>query len=216
MAAKTRGPVSRGALAKAIVDGIKKAQDDYEDMSGGLWVWEGAEYWITTYVARQLWKLIGPRSVIIEGASDQTLREARRRRGRKAGATKGKRYDIVVYFPSRDTPRAVVEIKLSGNKDAFLKDVTRVVAALKASRLRFGAVGYYFSYRSDSKDVKQKLREFADERCAVASDIAGKDGFRVVPKVYTSPVYTWDDEEEEHAWLAGCLVIERKPGNPLN
>lgn len=212
MAASSRGPVSRGALGKAIIDGIKQAQNDYSRMSGGSWVWEGAEYWITTHVARRLWKIVGDSAVIIEGSSDATLEEAGRRRGRKPNVTKKKRYDIVVYFKTTDTPRAVVEIKrvTQTSRKSPLKDVKRIVAALKSAKLRFGAVGYYFSASGGSgKDAKEKISDYVEMLESEAQALASKRGFSVESMQRTAG-------DKQDAWVAGCLLIERKQGNPLN
>ena len=208
---KSHGKVTRKELQKAIVDGIKKAQDDYWQMSG-FWVWQGSEYWITTYVARKLWKVLGDYTVVIEGSSDQTRKEAgNKKRGRTPSGVKNKRYDIVAYFKN-EKPRAVIEIKSQQSATTVVGDVRRVVDALNTAKLRFGAIGYYYSKRDDisgtGKKALHKVKDYAEDLLDKTKEITDKEKFSVDSKIYTSV-------HEESAWLAGCIIIERKTGNTL-
>ena len=213
---KMKGPVPRRKVFEAILGGIKKSQKDHIKMSGG-WVWEGPEYLITTHVAHALRELCGDGTVFLERGSNATLAPIRRR-GQPPFSTKGKRYDIALYFRNGN-PRSVIEIKNHAQKRAVMKDIDRVIAALKASKLRWGAVGFFYSAASDEKTerktAEQKCRDHADRICS-ASKARGRAAkkpthrFRVEMKTFVSCDSTGD------AWLAGCVIIEREQRNPLS
>lgn len=199
-----KGPVERAKAMPAILGGIKKAQQDYEKMSG-LWVWQGAEYWITSYVARALWKIYGDKSVVVEGDSNSTLDAAGRKRGRTPKIAKNKRYDIVLYF-KHGKPRAVVEIKVqAASKMSIETDIKRVIAAVKKSKLRFGAVGYYWAEDSGSqKSANEKVIGYAKGLEERAKKIADKQGMNTTCKWYRTT------KGGKSAWLAGCILVEEK------
>ena len=201
----TKGPVSREKVFKAILGGIKKSQTDHYNMTGSG-MWEGPEYWITTYVGRSLWKLCGDGYVVLESGSNSTLDDAGRKSGRPPLVVKNKRYDIVLYF-SNETPRAVIEIKNEQPQKAVLKDVDRVVAALKSTELRFGAVGYFYSASGGkNKSAREKVRDYCQGLTKCAVETAVKDNFKAASLDYVSG-------DTNDAWLAGCIKIERKQGN---
>ena len=198
--------VTRERLLDAIIQGIKKAQQDYDKMSD-TWVWQGSEYWITTYVARALWKVSGDGTVVVEGRSGAVHEEAgKRKKGRPLLLAQNKRYDIVIYYKN-ESPRAVIEIKNQQGNARVIDDVKRVIAALKTAQLNFGAVGYYIAKGDDEKQsALKKVREFAKNIEDKATELAGAYQFSAYSKEYSSV-------EDDSAWLAGCIVIERKPGN---
>ncbi|MGI9228884.1 MAG: hypothetical protein ACR2P9_03395 [Gammaproteobacteria bacterium] len=203
---RTDSKVTRKSLLDAIISGIKKAQNDYYDMSE-YWVGDGPEYWITTYVARALWKISGDGTVLAEGASDTTRKEVGgRNKGRLPRLVKNKRYDIVVYWQN-GKPRAVIEIKNQVHTNLVMGDVKRVIAALKAAQLRFGAIGYYYSAEDSKEEIAlHKVRGYAKSLGEEARELAAEDKFKVDWDTFAST-------EDDHAWLAGCIVIERKQGN---
>lgn len=203
------GPVSREHALDAILKGIKKANADYYAMSGS-WIWDGPEYWITTYVARSLWKKFGDSNVVCEGGSKATLKDAGQKVGRPPLLVMNKRYDIVLYFQN-GSPRAVIEVKNDQPKGEVLKDVKRVVAALNAAKLRFAAVAYYCCYSNESegqKAVREKINGYADRIEDGAAEIVGKKYTTKHSKRYVSV-------EGNDAWLAGCILIERKQSPAL-
>ncbi len=210
------GLVKREETAKTIIKGIKSAQREYEKMSK-CWLDHGAEYLITVSVARTLWEKFGDGTVMVEGSSDEMRKDAGAKKGRPPKSVKGKRYDIVLYFKNGD-PRAVIEIKGWQNyKQLLWNDVERIMNALKTSKVRFGALGYYFSAEdgdpksANSTTAEEKLHEYAETL------------FKGVKKMSRDDKKTWKVREvksttyrdEEYAWLAGCITIERGVGNTI-
>ena len=47
-------PYPMDEVIENAVNGIAKAQRDYELWSGGNWLWEAPEYFMTTYIAKEI------------------------------------------------------------------------------------------------------------------------------------------------------------------
>ncbi|WP_421705334.1 hypothetical protein [Alloalcanivorax xenomutans] len=199
--------VPRKAIVDAVVLGISNAQYDYEKLSGGDWVWMAAEYWITTYVAKEIEKIPGKKLVTIESSVKKTIKDAGGSRvGRPAGAARlGGRFDLVLWYAS-GYPRAVIEIKSQSSIDAVLKDVDRIQSVLKRrsslSTLKFGIIGYYFSSRPlKTKSGKEKVTSQIE---ALIREVKGRvyTGTKVVPTISSIQV-----EESGDAWAACAILI---------
>ena len=192
--------VSREDVVKVILSGIQKAHEDYCRMSGGRWMWCGPEYWITTYVAKELWKLYGDGFVVAEASSDKMTSVTEEDPGRTP--VHNMRFDIALYFP-KGTPHAVIEIKNQQQKANLLEDVDRVLTALSEYGLRFGALAYYYSAHRKQKDAKKAVEEYAEklrkkaESHAADRKCSAKSTFRIFV-------------ENGDAWLAECIVLERQ------
>ncbi len=187
----------------AILKGIRKAHRDYYRMSGGYWMSDGPESWVQIYVARALWKIFGDGTVACEAGSTATVEDAGRRRKRLSSLVKGKRYDIVLYF-KKGTPRAVIEIKRQKSKESVLRDVKKVVAALKAANLRFGAVAYLRSRPGGKqKTASEKLSDYVNDIELRADKVTGR-------KYTTKNSRAYISGDTDDAWIADCILIERR------
>lgn len=65
--------VSMENICWAVISGIEKAQIDYEEMSGGEWLWTAAEYMLTTYIAKEIHELEGSKFVTVESNGLSTM-----------------------------------------------------------------------------------------------------------------------------------------------
>ena len=221
----------REKLRDAVLAGIKKAQKAYLDIYGD-WVEEASEYWITTYVAKEVAARLKTRWVGVEISSNLVRKLAPKPKpGNVSELAKDKKHDIVVFFQNRNKqkPFAVIEMKSvsQGARKAPLDDVRKVIAILKATSMRFGVVGYYFCARKDrrgQRSAADKAWEYArnlkegkrnkrgKKEWKGAEEIAARDGLTINlskelgPSSEKDSVHVWDDGE--HAWIAGCLVIE--------
>ncbi|MDA7990165.1 MAG: hypothetical protein MPK30_03540 [Gammaproteobacteria bacterium] len=194
--------VSREDVVKVILSGIQKAHEDYCRMSGGLWMWNGPEYWITTYVAKELWKLYGDGFVVAEANSDE-MRDVEEDPGRTP--VQNMRFDIALYFP-KEIPHAVIEIKNQQQKKNLRGDVERVLTALNEHNLCFGALAYYHSAKNGSRKSAAKIiSDYASglskesESLALAAD-----------RKCSAESKTCIFVEGNGAWLAGCILLEHK------
>ena len=195
---------TRSDLVQRVLEGIKSGQAKYEEMSGGCWVWEGAEYWLTVHVALSLWDLVGDGQVTVENQSNETMAAAGRRRGRPRIVVDNKRFDIVLWHKN-GTSRAPVEIKSQQiDKNLIIKDVKRVIGAVKQSKMKFGIVGYYFSRTSTKgKTAIERIDSYVEDIEKMCMEIEEN---RIRVSSHRSESYG----DEEYAWIAGCLLIEER------
>ncbi|WP_148208419.1 hypothetical protein [Solidesulfovibrio magneticus] len=203
--------ISKESCAEAVIKGIKKAQRNYEQWSGGDWVWTAAEYMLTVYVAKEIYAIDGTKYVTIEHNVLQAINDA----GAIAPGPKPKnarvrgRFDILLWWAS-EYPRAVVEIKNQPyGSDVCTKDFNRIDEVLRIrkeeSSLEFGMFGFYTSAignceKSATDKVVNKIRNIKQ----LAIDTIGRN---CKIKLFHSKIYT---DKHESAWAAGCLLIERR------
>ena len=149
---------TRKEIVRSVIDGIVNAQKKYVRMSGDTSVQQGAEYWITTHVAFSLWKLLGDGTVTIEEQSEAAFYYSQKQLGAPYKASKRKRFDILLWS-KKSIPLAPIEIKTHGPIAEILKDVEKLVAALKQANMKFAVVGYYYSRSSGKRDSAIELVE---------------------------------------------------------
>ena len=193
---------SRKQIVRAVLAGIQKAQNDYSNMAGA-WAWEGAEYWITVYVARELWKLEEDRWVTVEGRSNDAMKSAGRYSGRTRHVINNKRIDIILWWGKGNRARAPIEIKKQRASDAVISDMKRIVAALKHSRMEFGIVGYFYSRtRTTRKTAKKYVEDYMNE-------VYKKAQSEIEANITVSHYKGNISGDEDDAWGAGCLLIQK-------
>nr|VFJ95593.1 MAG: hypothetical protein BECKLFY1418B_GA0070995_107119 [Candidatus Kentron sp. LFY] len=73
--------ISIPTIANAISKGFGEAQRQYEEWSGGDWLWRAPEYSITTMVAKNIFELEGVKYITLENGSRDVL-DAAGARGR--------------------------------------------------------------------------------------------------------------------------------------
>ncbi|CAH0222151.1 hypothetical protein VRB95_02945 [Erwinia aphidicola] len=201
--------VAQDVISGAIINGIEKAQIDYERISGGEWVWAAAEYMLTTYIAKELGDIDGAKFVTIESNGLSSISEAgatmpgpKPRKARLRG-----RFDILLWW-GNSTPRAVIEVKNQpGGQSGWYKDIDRITSVLKmgngASSIKFGVFAYYFSAPNGERlSAEQRvLNKFSNVEDFVREKISHE--FQVEQVV--SDIH---DEGEYGAWGAACLIIK--------
>ena len=199
--------IPREAVAQSVVAGITRAQHDYEALSGGDWVWTAAEYWITTYVAKEVGDIPGAKLVTVETSAKQAVEDAGgSRRGRPPSAARlGGRFDILLWY-ANGFPRAVIEIKSQTSISPVLEDVDRIQSLLKSrsdsSTLSFGVIGYYFSAKPRrSMSGKDKVVTQIDSLIKEVRD-RSYSGVKVIPHVSDVSVRRSGD-----AWGACAILV---------
>ena len=212
---KKCGSTAREDVVNAILSGIQKAHEDYCSMSGGRWMWRGPEYWVTTYVAKSLWKICGDDTVVAEENSSEMMKEKEDGAGKEQDDTShpvlNKRFDIVLYFANGERP-VPIEIKNQGSRKGVLKDVKTTLEALRDPRLLFGVVAYCYSKKGDKKkgskqkSALEKVEDYKSNLEKEAKLLADDYNCSAKPKIRVSG-------DAADAWLAGCILLECKPGN---
>ena len=114
----------------AILDGIQRANIEYEKWSRGWWIGDsGVEGHVVSVVARKLYRQIaGGHSLLMEVPfSDiREWAEAAPRRGRRRRALNGRNRADIVVVDGNDRPIAVIEIKRRWSRRGCFRDLTRL------------------------------------------------------------------------------------------
>ncbi|MDA7972395.1 MAG: hypothetical protein MPK10_07505, partial [Gammaproteobacteria bacterium] len=107
MAKKKRGQVASTETLNAVIHGIQTARRDYLEMAGEIDRWP--EYWVTTYVAKALWKHFGKSGfATLERQAKSVLT---RKPGWQSKNVRGTlKYDINLW-KKNESARAIIEIK---------------------------------------------------------------------------------------------------------
>lgn len=201
--------VAMDIISGAIISGIEKAHEDYQRMSGGLWVWTAAEYVLTTYIAKELSDMQGAKFVTVESNGQSSMDHAgaiapgpKPSKARLSG-----RFDILLWW-GKAQPRAVIEVKNQpGGPSGWFHDIERITSVLRISRekssIKFGVFAYYYSAADGEllSGPQKVLNKFERVKAYVEENIS--DSY-VVEQVI-SDIH---DEGQEGAWGAACLIIK--------
>ena len=194
-------------VANKTLAGISKAQKEYEDWTGGYWLWEAPEYMVTTYIARQI-------STISDKTFYLTLENNVRDGIRDAGGASGRprkdlrfngKFDILLWW-ANGTPRAIIEVKNQVTSFAKIKDdVSRISAALKhQNTIRCGFIAYYTSLTDgERKPAKNRVETRVDGVESAVKKFANDNDLKF--KRYPGKVV----KDEDSAWTIEVLKISR-------
>lgn len=193
-----------------MISGIEKTQMDYAKMSGGEWVWNAAEYVLTTYISKEIYSLEGSKFVTIKHSGLDAVGDASAigPGPKPLKARLRSRFDLVLWW-ANSKPRAVIEVKNrpSGPR-GWIKDIDPIAAVLnmqkKNSSFNFGAFAYYYSAQdgrqlSTEEKIARKLERMNE---FIASQLADKFHIEQVE----SDIH---NEGEYDDWVAACIIIKR-------
>jgi hypothetical protein len=129
-------------LEKAIIDGTRTAQKEYQKMTEGWWLSHGPESFIEHAVAIKVARI--GFSVYPEASPKKIRLDLKAPpRGRPA-KNLGQRFDIVVWYKTTNKIRAIIEIKRAWSIRSLRGDRTKVANFLRQKR---GAhAGYLLAY----------------------------------------------------------------------
>ena len=152
-------------LGERISDGVKEAHSRYERMTG-WWLQHAPEHFLQNEVARSIWEKGNGNDVYID-ASNTKVRadaEAKTKRGWPKKDS-GKRFDISVWHRSKNTLKAVIEIK-HGERTLFTrvkKDAKRIEDAAKCPNA--ASVGYIlvYSVKKNKEGIETDFRTWKKE-----------------------------------------------------
>ena len=207
------GPVPIGDVIEKTLSGIAKAQKDYEDWSGGYWLWMAPEYMLTMYIAQAIRTIPGSHFLTLEEGVKKSMEEA-------GGFGRGKlpksvrpygKSDITLWW-GKGEPRAVIEVKK--HVSTFKKieaDIERISAMLKNkdNSLQCGLVALYTSRQDGygngcraASTIKERLETMEDEarsflaskRCSLSLSRHDSDGGIEI--------------DDDSAWVASVLKVQ--------
>ena len=203
--------ISIDKIIKATLTGIKKSQEQYEIWSGGSWLWEAPEYFITFNVANKISDLVGSKYITLENNTKSTISVAGcLGKGRLSRDLRERgRVDILLWW-GNNKPRAVIELKnFIYVKNQYEKDIKRIKELLKrnssASSLQFGILGFCDSADNGSqKSAKEKIN---DKIKIIKNNVINILGENFQTSVKSTRIH----EIEDSAWCASCIFIKHKP-----
>lgn len=199
------------SITKAILNGFTEAQQTYEQMSGGYWLWQAPEYFITSIIAKNILNIDGAKYITLEHGSSSAIENAGAKgpgRLPKDIREKGK-VDILLWWGDQ-TPRAIIEVKNQiYSKDQYEKDIKRIKSFLarnsSESSLQFGVFAFYESaFSSKNKTATEKIDDRISNIFNNSKSILGLDFEK---KLITTDIY---EELADNAWRAACILIKQK------
>lgn len=197
-------------IIDATLDAISDAHRQYEIMTGGSWLNEAPEYFLTTIIAQTLSQLPGSKYITLEhnikhamDAAGATTRGPALKR-----ATRG-RCDIVVWW-GYGTPRGMIEVKrpLRSYHDGVRKDLTRIQKVLlkngKDHSFQFGLLPFFTSVgetRNECGLPHERLKKKLENLESTARESA-------MPGISIDLKHGQIIEVVGDAWAAACIVIQ--------
>jgi len=175
-------------LEKALLDGAVEAQEQYIRVSGGWWLWHGPESFILPYLSER----VADEGFVVYPEKSPKKIDAELgvvKRG-KPPKNIGERFDLVVWYKSKDEVRAVVEVKRAQNISPVRSDFTKVQKHLSQGVSSKGYLLVYSEARGDDRRSKliERFKHWSDETDTWMV------GYRV-------------DEEDDGEWSWGFVLL---------
>ena len=197
---------TRWQVIQNTIEGISKAQRDYESFSGGSWLWEAPEYFTTVYIARNISKLKGEFYLTLENLVWQTIDDAGGiGRGRiPQGMRLGGNFDIV-YWGKDCYPRAIIEVKKQIRDFSQIRDdLSRIIAVLNRENttFKYGIIAYYTSTRDKAQRTAEE--HIINQIHSIESDARQFQGGRIqgcYPATYNLQL------DGDSAWTARAILV---------
>jgi hypothetical protein len=178
--------ICRKNIVDSCLDGIKKAFEDYYQITGGKdcgeWLWNAPEYFITVRIFDEIKRKITSSSLTLEDNVDYLLQNAGKRKGRDPKKLrKSGRVDIAVWNKSCE-PVGFIEVKhrVYGKSESVSSDLERIVESLnKAISLEFGALTFYLDKKLKNADegrIENWVKNFLRQR---ECEINSKDNLKI-------------------------------------
>ncbi|WP_421703475.1 hypothetical protein [Aliiroseovarius sp.] len=190
------------------------AHQRYSKMSGGYWVWSGAEYFVTVKIAEKIRAAFKGEGWAVFLEEPLNYSDIRFRRGAPAkNERRSGRVDVAAY-EKRDNAwslRSIVEVKSGVAPSQCVSDIKRIVAVLEGlSEPAVGCFAFYSSHSGKNLErVKSTLRKRAESlQRLVVECAAGSKGKLVVEEA--SYKITEDIAEDNDCYLAFAITIERE------
>lgn len=202
--------INKGQILEKSIIGVKNAWKEYYKASGGEWLWNAPEYYVTVKVFESLAKL-GTLMVTLEDRVKDIIDYSNSYypgRYSKGLRTNGKS-DIIVGWNSGD-PRGVIEVKVVRNGDLkpIKQDISRIAELLKlrdkseTSTLQFGIILAYTDYGDEQGKAKDKVKRRLENVKNTCYEECIKNSFHFYNEPYVKEV-----KDEESAWgVIGCML----------
>ncbi|MDE0036822.1 MAG: hypothetical protein OXU77_04560 [Gammaproteobacteria bacterium] len=178
-----RGPIPIEQIRGRILKGIRKAQSDYGVWADGAWLSEAPEYFMTTYIAREIAAVPAASwSLALEADVRETMKQSGQGRRRRRALRPDGRFDMLLSWGNRK-PRAVIEVKQNVRGFwAVRADLARVTAALgsKENSLQCGILAFFMAMPDGvRKAARDRVWTRYESLVAKSKQFAGSQGLRL-------------------------------------
>ena len=195
-------------IANKTLAGMSKAQKEYEDWTGGYWLWEAPEYMVTTYIARQISTNCDRTFYLTLGNNVRDGIKDAGGKGRPRNALRFNGKFGILLWRANGTPRAIIEVKNQVTGFSKIKDdVSRISAALtNQNTIRCGFIAYYTSCGgTDGSSAKNNVITRVNGVASKVKETVKKKNF----KFERYPRIVKVVNNENRAWTAQVLKISR-------
>lgn len=207
-----KGPDAGIEIINAAIKGGVKAYNEYYMLSGGFWLHNAPEYFLTTHAALAL-KKFDSTTLALEVSVKESRKEANAvKNGRPSGGERrGGRYDIVLYRAD-GKPRGCLEVKsriFSVDRKRLVPDFVRLCKTLNSksrSSIQFSGLLFYSSIsepKQGSDNEKQRLGKLIQRVSNLAKESTDKYG--VSHTLVQGKIHV--DRDWGGAWCVSCIVF---------
>ncbi len=153
--------ISIETIIESTLDGIDESIKFYQEWSGGEWLWNAPEYFITVKIAENIAKINGAKYITLEDNVKYVL-DLAQQKGKGQASEKARangRSDIVLWY-GNEKPRAIVEVKNAVFRiKNILEDIERIQDVLEKFTLQFGLIAFYMDRHYEKGNANQKVEE---------------------------------------------------------
>ena len=194
-------------IVDEVFEGIIQAQKRYRKMSGGCWLWEAPEYFLTTSIANRISKL-SALYVTLEYNVRQAINDG-------GGLSPGQpphamkidgRFDILLW--NGESPKIPIEVK---NKGWIEEDIDKICAVLnrcsEKNTIRDGIVCFSTAWCSARKAPDTVKNRLSKNKQLIESYVAEYEDLKLKQHKMRC---VCEDEDSENAEGAGIFHIQRR------
>ena len=191
-------------LCVHLLGGMQAAQREYVWMSNGYWLWSGAEYFLTSSLAKHLHST-DPANVFC--TVEESLHNFSFGRGRPNYALRiGGRTDIAVW-DSIGNSIGIVEVKVQKASSICGEDLDRLVT-FSGRTISLGAFAYYYSFSAPTPErVEIMCRRRLNAINHLANEYAEYGGVNLCSQELISE--TVDEDGSFSNWLGFACVFSQ-------
>jgi len=202
-------------IIKSTLNGIDEAMETYYEWSGGEWLWNAPEYFITVKIAENIAEIEGNKYITLEDKIDNkvleytdfNLKKKRLKQASKDARTNG-RGDII-FWRANGTPRALIEVKNGvQNITVLLKDIERIRTILHTqSTIDFGLIAFYSSQEYKTGNADEKLK---NKVLQIKKDCDNMfNNLKSTIDLGNGTVAN----DDQNAWISAVLLLKRDNSN---
>ena len=197
-------------IVNACLDGIETSYIEYLKWScHDEWLWRAPEYLLTVNVAKKIWKIEGSKHITLEDNIKETLKSAKAKvKGSLSQYIRANgRADIVLWWGSKCTPRAIIEVKHRVYKFANIQeDLDRIIELLKKeSDLQFAISTFYMDYNYKKGQAEKKLEQKILKLFEDTQEYLSNYSKGLKSEIH----YNFTSEDDKDVWGSVVILIKR-------